>query len=66
MAVAHADIVDQVTRDGQRWISDTIINGESAMRMMIISYLTEQKHIDQLQQALLAAARNLQLQTTAR
>jgi aromatic-L-amino-acid decarboxylase len=59
IAAAHAEIVDQVTRDGQRWISDTIVNGESAMRMMVISYLTEQKHLDQLQQALLAAARNL-------
>src|SRR5581483_5741629 len=66
IAAAHAEIVDQVTRDGQRWISDTIVNGQSAMRMMVISYLTEQKHLDELQRALLGAARNLQLQTTAR
>jgi aromatic-L-amino-acid decarboxylase len=66
IAAAHAEVVDQVTRDGRRWISDTIVNGESAMRMMVISYLTEQKHIDQLQQALLTAARNVQLSTTAR
>lgn len=63
LAPVHKQIVDQVTRDGQRWISDTIINGKSAMRMMVISYLTQQRHLDELQQALLGAARNLQLQT---
>jgi len=65
-AAAHIDIVEQVTRDGRLWISDTIVNGESAMRMMVISYLTEQRHLDQLQQALVAAARKLPVQTTSR
>jgi len=53
---AHAQLVEEVTRDGQRWISDTIVNGKSVVRMMVISYLTEQRHIDALQQALTAAA----------
>jgi len=65
-AASHIDIVGQVTRDGRLWISDTIVNGESAMRMMVISYLTEQRHLDQLQQALVAAARKLPVQTTSR
>jgi hypothetical protein len=56
---AHAEIVERVTGDGSRWISDTIVNGESAMRMMVISYLTEQRHLDALQESLLMAAKTL-------
>ena len=52
----HEAIVDEVTRDGQRWISTTFVNGRSAMRMMVISYLTDEKHIESLQNALRTAA----------
>jgi aromatic-L-amino-acid decarboxylase len=53
----HERIVDEVTRDGRLWISDTVIQGRSAMRMMIISYLTEERHVEDLQKSLMAAMR---------
>jgi aromatic-L-amino-acid decarboxylase len=56
-AALHAEIADEVTRDGQRWISDTVVNGESVLRMMVISYLTEERHLYDLQAALEAAAK---------
>jgi glutamate/tyrosine decarboxylase-like PLP-dependent enzyme len=59
LSTAHADIVDQVTRDGRRWISETIVNGRSVLRMMVISYLTEARHLEGLQTALQAAAGKL-------
>jgi aromatic-L-amino-acid/L-tryptophan decarboxylase len=52
----HAATVEQVNRDGQRWISSAVVNGESVIRTMIISYLTEQRHLEGLQTALLSAA----------
>jgi glutamate/tyrosine decarboxylase-like PLP-dependent enzyme len=55
-AALPAKITDEVTRDGQRWISDTVVNGESVLRMMVISYLTEERHLHDLQAALDAAA----------
>ncbi len=57
LAQAHAAIVDVVTRDGQLWISDTVVNGSSVLRMMVISYLTEERHLEALQNALEAAAK---------
>jgi len=56
IAAIHAAIVDAVTRDGQRWISDTVVNGRSVLRVMVISYLTEERHLEALQSALEAAA----------
>ena len=55
----HAQLVDEITRDGQRWISPTVVDGKSVLRMMIISYLTTEEHISQLQTALEKAARSL-------
>jgi len=57
IADAHARVVDAVTRDGQLWISDTVVNGRSVLRMMVISYLTEERHLASLQQKLLDAAK---------
>jgi aromatic-L-amino-acid decarboxylase len=57
VATLHAAIVDEVTRDGQLWISDTLVNGQSVLRIMVISYLTEERHLRDLQIALEAAAR---------
>jgi glutamate/tyrosine decarboxylase-like PLP-dependent enzyme len=57
LAETHAAIVDAVTRDGQLWISDTVVNGSSVLRMMVISYLTEERHLEALQNALEAAAK---------
>ena len=59
LATFHAAIVDEVTRDGQRWISDTLVNGHSVLRTMVISYLTEERHLRDLQIALEATARSV-------
>jgi len=59
----HADLVEQVTRDGQRWISETVVNGRSVLRMMVISYLTEERHVRDLERALEAAAKVVGSQT---
>jgi len=56
-AALHNAIVDEVTRDGSRWISETVVNGENVIRVMVISYLTEERHLQALQDALSAAAR---------
>jgi glutamate/tyrosine decarboxylase-like PLP-dependent enzyme len=60
ISAAHSAVIDAVTEDGQRWISQTVVNGRSVLRMMIISYLTEQRHVDALKQSLKVAARKLQ------
>ncbi len=54
---AHAAIVDAVTHGGQRWISETQVAGASVLRMMVISYLTEQRHLCGLEEALTAVAK---------
>ena len=61
LAEVHAGIVDHVTRDGTRWISDTKVNGKSVLRMMVVSYLTEERHLRGLQDALEAAVDKLGL-----
>jgi glutamate/tyrosine decarboxylase-like PLP-dependent enzyme len=52
----HAQIIEEVNRDGQRWISGATVNGESVIRTMIISYLTGEHHLMALQAALQDAA----------
>jgi aromatic-L-amino-acid decarboxylase len=59
LAAANAAIVEAVTADGTRWISETRVNRRSVIRMMVISYLTEQRHLESLQQALTQAAAGL-------
>jgi aromatic-L-amino-acid/L-tryptophan decarboxylase len=59
LAGLHAAIIEEVNRDGQRWISGAMVNGRSVIRTMIISYLTEQRHLRGLQKALEAAALKL-------
>jgi len=59
LAAAHSSIVDAVTRDGQLWISDTVVNGGSVLRMMVTSYLTEERHLEALQAALVNAVHSL-------
>lgn len=56
---AQETIVQEVTRDGQRWISTTLVNGRWVMRMMVISYLTEERHLEDLQVALTKAANHV-------
>lgn len=59
LAAAHASIVDAVTSNGELWISDTVVNGSSVLRMMVISYLTEERHLKTLEDALESAAKAL-------
>jgi aromatic-L-amino-acid decarboxylase len=60
----HNSIVDEVTRDGRRWISETRVNGRSVLRMMVISYLTEEGHIRELSEALSKSATSLAAAST--
>ncbi len=52
---ANLAVVDAVTRDGRRWISETRVAGRSVLRMMVISYLTDEHNLRELQDALTAA-----------
>jgi hypothetical protein len=62
----HSTIVEDVNRDGQRWISQAVVNGKSVIRVMIISYLSEERLVEGLQAALEAAAVRLgPLETSA-
>ena len=65
LASAHNAIVEDVTRDGQRWISETLVNGQSVIRVMIISYLTEERHLRALQEALSSAAKKAAIPMTS-
>jgi aromatic-L-amino-acid decarboxylase len=56
VAAAHDRVVQEVTRDGSRWISETRLRGQSVLRMMVISYLTEERHLQSLQDALTNSA----------
>ncbi len=66
LADAHAAIVKEVTRNGQRWISETVVNGRSVLRMMVISYLTDEHHLLELETALTKAASSLVSHAKAR
>ena len=67
LAALHENIVDEVTRDGSRWISETEVTGHSVLRMMVISYLTEERHLQALETALTNALKrlNFRIQTGA-
>src|SRR5689334_19388703 len=45
---ANEAIVHEVTKDGRRWISTTRVNGRSVIRVMVISYLTAHRHMEDL------------------
>ncbi len=53
---ANIAIVDEVTRDGKMWISRTTVGGKSVLRMMVISYLSSEANLENLQKALTSAA----------
>jgi glutamate/tyrosine decarboxylase-like PLP-dependent enzyme len=59
VAAANAALVDEVTRDGHRWISQTVAGGKNVIRMMIISYLTSEKQLRELESALTAAVKTI-------
>ncbi|HEX3155436.1 MAG TPA: aminotransferase class V-fold PLP-dependent enzyme [Candidatus Angelobacter sp.] len=54
---AHEAIVHEVTHDGRRWISTTLVGGKSVIRMMVISYLTAHRHLEDLMIAVTEAAK---------
>ena len=56
-AQLHQEVVDAVTRDGKQWISTTVVNGRTVIRVMIISYLTLQKHLEELLERLHTAGK---------
>jgi glutamate/tyrosine decarboxylase-like PLP-dependent enzyme len=59
LAAANQVVVDDLTRDGSRWISTTLAGGKPVIRMMVISYLTGEKQLYELQSALLQAVKSL-------
>lgn len=61
----HAAIVKRVTEDGRQWISVTRTNGCVVIRVMVISYLTEERHLDALADRLESVARELSTQRSA-
>jgi glutamate/tyrosine decarboxylase-like PLP-dependent enzyme len=52
----HAAVIEEVNRDGRQWISGAMVNGHSVIRTMVISYLTEERHLRDLQAALEASS----------
>ncbi len=52
LAAAHRELVEQITKDGHRWISETTVGDESVIRVMIISYLTGEKQLAELLRSL--------------
>jgi glutamate/tyrosine decarboxylase-like PLP-dependent enzyme len=56
---ANESVVQAVTRDGRRWISTTIVNGQPVIRVMVISYLTGHRQLEDLMIALTDAAKNI-------
>jgi glutamate/tyrosine decarboxylase-like PLP-dependent enzyme len=65
LSAVHSSIIEEVNHNGQRWISAARVNGQSVIRTMVISYLTEERHIKDLQASLLAACCALGLQSKA-
>ncbi len=55
----HERVVHEVTRDGRRWISTTMVDGKSVVRVMIISYLTGHRHLEDLMIALTEAVKKV-------
>ena len=66
VAAANATVVDAVTRDGRQWISLTRVNGRSVIRMMVISYLTGEGQLRELEVALARAVEAVTTRTRAR
>ena len=65
LSALHSSIIEEVNHNGQRWISAATVNGQSVIRTMVISYLTEERHLKDLQASLLTACCALGLQSKA-
>ncbi len=59
IARLHHAIAAEITQDGRQWISTTRMCGRSVLRMMVISYLTEERHIDALAASLQSAVKTV-------
>ncbi len=59
VSAANKAVVEEVTHSGERWISETTVNGRSVIRIMIISYLTTANHLEQLAVAMESAAQKV-------
>jgi len=57
LAQRHMELVDRVTGDGRRWISETRVAGKSVIRIMIVSYLTTRSHLQELQEELMGVTK---------
>jgi glutamate/tyrosine decarboxylase-like PLP-dependent enzyme len=58
-AAANSALVDAVTEDGKLWISQTIVDGRSVIRMMVISYLTDEHNLELLRTSLKKAVERI-------
>jgi glutamate/tyrosine decarboxylase-like PLP-dependent enzyme len=61
IAALNTQIVEQIVNEGKFWISATSVNGRNMIRLMIISYLTGQEHLEELQQRMQLAAEQILL-----
>ena len=59
IARLHHAIAAEITQEGQQWISTTRVRGRSVLRVMVISYLTEERHIDALSTRMQQAAKTV-------
>ena len=60
----NLDLVQQrlqqtIERSGEAWLTTTVLNGRRALRVNINSFLTEQRHIDDLVKLLVRAAKEV-------
>jgi aromatic-L-amino-acid decarboxylase len=62
----HAAVIEEVNRDGKQWISGAMVNGHSVIRTMVISYLTEERHLRDLQAALEASSLAVRISLNAK
>lgn len=58
ICAANEAVVEAVTRDSPHWISTATVAGQSVIRMLVISYLSEERHLESLKAALSAAAQS--------
>jgi glutamate/tyrosine decarboxylase-like PLP-dependent enzyme len=59
IAAANAAVVSAIAADGQHWLSTTHIAGRSVIRMMVISYLSEERHLRSFEATLAQAAQGI-------
>lgn len=56
---ANEAVVREVTDDGRLWLSTATVGGRPVIRMLVISYLSGERNVDDLKTALADAARHL-------